>query len=66
MVSELIFSTPDGKEVCRINGSVTPMLKVTLTNTTIGDRNFEMQVLYDWNKRTQSKDPSKVKGVILK
>lgn len=66
MVSELIFRTPEGKELGRINANVTPLLMVELTNTTIGSRNYTIQINYDWNKNTQSKDSQKVKGVILK
>ena len=66
MVSELIIRTTDGKEIGRINANVTPILMVELTNTTIGSRNFTIQINYDWNKNTQSRDTGKVKGVILK
>lgn len=66
MVSELIFETPDGVEIGRINATTTPILKVRLTNTSIGDRDFTVQVLYEWNKKLQSKNSDKPKGVILK
>jgi hypothetical protein len=66
MVSELIFETPDGKEIGRINATTTPILNVRLTNSTVGNRDFTIQVLYEWNKRLQAKDSDKPKGVILK
>ena len=65
MVSELIFEV-DGKEIHRVNANVTPIINVRLTNTTIGDRDFTIQVNYEWSKSLQTKDTNKVKGVILK
>jgi hypothetical protein len=65
MVSELIFEV-DGKEIHRVNVNVTPIINVRLTNTTIGERPFKIEVIYDWNKSMQAKDHNNVKGVILK
>lgn len=66
MVSELIFRTPEGKEIGRINANVTPLLMVELTNTTVGNRNYTIQINYGWDKNIQSKNNNEVKGVILK
>lgn len=64
--STLIFYGQDGKELGRLPVNGTNHFKVLFTNTTSGDRNYTLQVNYEWSKSKQAPDFTKPRGCILK